>query len=217
MKKSRSQLPPVAGAARLAALVLAAGHSSRMGDFKPLLTVGRCTALQSAIRLFRESGVEDMAVIVGYRADEVSPVALRAGACCVLNPDHETGMFSSVVAGVRWLPSYVEACFILPADMPLVRPGTVRQMTAEFLRSKAPILYPVFNGRRGHPPLVVTRILAEALGAEPPASLRDLLRRHESEARPVVVDDEGIILDMDTPGDLERLRALAAARGKERS
>ncbi len=116
------------GKVHLAAMVLAAGYSSRMGAFKPLLTLGGRTAVESCVRLFHNAGVEDIAVVVGYRAQEVVSVAECAGACCVQNPDYATGMFSSVLAGTRWLPPGVESCFVLPADMPLVRPSTVRRM-----------------------------------------------------------------------------------------
>jgi putative nucleotidyltransferase with HDIG domain len=210
-----SAIQPVSAEAvesRLAAIVLAAGYSSRMVDFKLLLPFAGSTALERCVGLFHAAGVAEVIAVLGHRAEELQPLAERAGARCVLNPHFEQEMFSSIAAGSRALPSWVEAAFVLPADIPLVRPHTIRQLAAAFVQRRAVIVYPVFEGRRGHPPLIARKILAEAAEEGAAGPLSDLLARHESEAIDLLVADQGIHLDMDTPADYDELRAIAECR-----
>jgi putative nucleotidyltransferase with HDIG domain len=98
---------------------------------------------------------------------------------------------------------------VLPADVPLVRPATVRQLAAAFARRPHGIIYPVFHDRRGHPPLIARSILDQAVDGAP-GPLCELLKAQEENALDVPVDDEAIHLDMDTPADFDTLRKLAA-------
>jgi molybdenum cofactor cytidylyltransferase len=183
-----------------------------MADFKPLLPLAGITALERCIGLFRAAGVAEVIAVLGYRAEELQPLAENAGARCVLNPHFEQGMFSSIATGSRALAGGVEAAFVLPADIPLVRPNTIRQLAATFVTRRAGIVYPVFEGRRGHPPLIARKILAEAAEEGAAGPLSDLLARHESKAIDLPVADQGIHMDMDTPADYDALRALADCR-----
>jgi CTP:molybdopterin cytidylyltransferase MocA/HD superfamily phosphohydrolase YqeK len=194
-----------------AAIVLAAGASSRMGRLKPLLPLGGRTALECSITLFRDAGIDDILAVVGNHAEDLRPLIERCGARCIYNAQWETGMYSSVVAGASALRSSTRAAFVLPADVPLVRSATVRQLAAVSDASLETIVYPVFEHRRGHPPLIARRILDEAArGAS--GSLRVLLLAHEHSAIEVPVPDEAIHLDMDTPADFDTLEGLAARR-----
>jgi len=212
MSSANQPIPAEAIESRLAAIVLAAGCSSRMAEFKPLLPLAGSTALERCIGLFLDAGVAEVIAVLGHRAEELQPIAERAGARWVCNSHYEQGMFSSVVAGCRALAGGVEAAFMLPADIPLVRPHTIRQMAAAFVARQAGIVYPVFEGRRGHPPLIARKILMEAAKGGAMGPLSDLLARHESEAIDQPVAVRGIHMDMDTPADYDSLRALAACR-----
>jgi putative nucleotidyltransferase with HDIG domain len=199
--------------AGISAIILAAGYSSRMGQFKPLVRIGDCPAIESVVRMFRNAGISDVNVVAGHRARELYPVVETLGARCVTNPDFDRGMYSSVCAGVAALPDCVEACFVIPADIVLVRASTVRRLAACFCaeRSKS-VVYPVFEERRGHPPLIARAVLAEVLQSGPAERLSRLLAAHESEACNLFVPDEGIHHDLDTPEDLTRIRELASHR-----
>lgn len=194
---------------KLAAVILAAGYSSRMGRFKPLLSVGHCTALQMVIQLFVSAEIVDVYVVLGHRANELWPLVEAAGGKCVLNSKFAEGMYSSVCAGVAALPQYTEACFVIPGDMPMVRASTVRRLARSFAETRKQIIYPIFQQRRGHPPLISHSVLAEASEGGPDARLSTLLAAHEDGACNVFVPDEGIHLDMDTPEELARICELA--------
>jgi len=95
MSSASQPIPAEAVESRLAAIVLAAGYSSRMTDFKPLLPLAGSTAFERCIGLFRAAGVGEVIAVLGYRAEELQPLAERAGARCVFNPHFEQEMFSS--------------------------------------------------------------------------------------------------------------------------
>ncbi|MFY9942037.1 MAG: DVU_1551 family NTP transferase, partial [Desulfobacterales bacterium] len=199
--------------ASVAALILSAGFSERMGDFKPLMTLGGETLLERAVRLFQSVGVRAVHVVVGHRAAELTPRVEGVGGRCVFNPAYAEGMFSSVVAGAACLAAGTEAFFVLPVDIPLVRPSTLRELLRALPEGGSAVCHPIFGGRRGHPPLIGGRYIQRILSWREDGGLAALLGRLEAHALDVPVVDEGIHLDMDRPEDHRRLAALLERRG----
>ena len=193
----------------IAAVIPAAGLSSRMGRFKPLLPLSGGTVLSRCVALFRACGVERIVAVTGKRADEVGACAMEAGAVAVHNPFFEQGMYSSVQAGVRALGPDIEAFFMLPADIPLVRPETVRHLLEEFERSRPSVLYPRFGGERGHPPLIDAQAVPAILAHDGSGGLRRILEGFEDGARDLDVADFGTVHDLDHPEDYELALAVA--------
>ena len=187
------------GRDKLAAVILAAGRSSRMGAFKPLLPFGPETVIERIIATVREAGVETLRVVVGWQADLLIPVLDRHGIPWIRNERFEEGMYASIQAGVGSLPAGVSAFFLLPGDMPLVRAATLSRLMAEWNQRPGGILYPCYEGRRGHPPLIASSYIPEILRETPPGGLRTLLARHAQEAREIECADPGILMDLDTP------------------
>jgi len=193
----------------VAAVILAAGCSSRMGAFKPLLPFGESTVLERAIALFRTAGIEDVRVVVGHRAAELLPLLARLRVRPLFNARYREGMFSSVVTAAASFETKSGAFFLLPADFPLVRRQTVAMLLRAGRSSGAGILYPAFRGRRGHPPLLAAAY-RDVIRSWPGAGgLQALLRQHQGDAALIETGDEGILLDMDTPADYQRLRSRA--------
>jgi len=189
----------VAARQDLAAVVLAGGYSRRMGAFKPLLPFGSTTVIERVIATIHEADVETIRVVVGWQAEQLIPVLARCGVSWVRNERFEDGMFSSVQAGVRSLPSGLRAFFVIPGDMPLVQPATLVRLIAACDAQPGGIVYPCHEGKRGHPPLIASAYLPEILRETPSGSLRDLLARHAQDAHELEVTDAGILLDLDTP------------------
>ena len=183
----------------LAAVVLAAGFSRRMGAFKPLLPFGATSILQQVLWIIRNAGVGTLRVVVGSKAHLVIPILDRDSVPWVMNERYAEGMYSSVQTGVQDLPDAVAAFFLMPGDMPLVRGETLARLIFEWDKRPGGILYPCHEGRRGHPPLIAGTYIAEILRETPPGGLRTLLGRHAAEAREIPCDDPGILQDLDTP------------------
>jgi len=187
----------------LAAIILSAGLSSRMRDCKPLLPLGDGTLLSCCIELFQANGIEQVTVVTGNRNTEVTKAVIRAGGSPVFNADFKSGMYSSVLAGVESLNDTVDAFFILPVDIPLVRRETVASMIADYERSQPLVLYPRFNGERGHPPLIDVSLLDDIQNHDGSGGLRAVLEANESEACDRDVADFGTVHDLDYPSDYE--------------
>ncbi len=183
------------------AVILAGGYSSRMEDFKPLMPLGEKTVLGRCANVFRSAGVENILVVTGYRAQDVEDEALKLGLSVVYNPNYDKGMFSSVQAAAPSMAD-MDGFFVLPVDIPLIRPATVRTIAAAF--DGQSVVYPVFAGRRGHPPLMPTHLIEAIRGFHGRGGLRALLE--DKPCRDEQVWDGGIHLDADTPADFEVLR-----------
>jgi len=187
----------------MAAIVPAAGYSTRMQAFKPLLAFRGSTVIEQVVGTFRTAGVAAI-VIVGWQADRLVPVLDRAGIRWVWNPRYADGMYASIQAGVRALPVEAHAFFVLPADMPLVRGDAVPRLLDAWHAQAGGILFPVWNGKRGHPPLLDARYVPEILADSPPGGLRTVLARHTDAMRDIPCTDAGILVDLDTPDEYER-------------
>jgi molybdenum cofactor cytidylyltransferase len=187
--------------AAISAVVLTAGLSERMGRFKPLLPLGTSRTIERVVNFFQAAGVDDILVVTGHRADDVRQAIESLNVRCVDNPGYRQGMFTSVLAGIQALPERCRGFFIHPADIPLVRPQTVRRLMAAFEETATAIVYPTFNGRRGHPTLIQSRLGPEIMAWHGVGGLRALLQRHETDSLELPVADEAVLWDLDTPGD----------------
>ncbi len=201
----------------LSAVILAAGFSSRMGTLKALLPLGGRTVLEQCVALFRDCGIDDVVVVTGHRVEAIGPIAALSGARVAHNPQFADGMYSSIQAGVRLLAKQSSGFFLLPVDIPLLRCGTINLLTRSFAMAPAQICHPVFDGRRGHPPLITADLIPVILGnTHPQSGLRNLLtfleQQQPSQVREVSVADANIHLDLDTPDDYQAGCQLFAIR-----
>jgi molybdenum cofactor cytidylyltransferase len=189
----------------LAAIILAAGYSSRMGECKALLPLGASTVLEQVIDLFHSCAIPEIIVVTGHQAEAVTAVAEKAGAMVVHNPDFAQGMFSSIVAGVRALSPERRAFFLLPVDIPLIRKGVITMLARAFQTTSPLLTYPVYDGHRGHPPLISAALVPSILHGDGSNGLRDILAEVEADepgrVRDIAVADTNILFDMDTPED----------------
>jgi molybdenum cofactor cytidylyltransferase len=174
-----------------------------MGREKILLRLGEETALERVLRTLRAAGVDDPIVVLRPDLQEAIALAERLGARVVVNPHPEDEMLLSIRMGIAALPPQAEAFFVWPADHPAVSAGTL----AALARATSPdrVVVPTNGGRRGHPALVGAGLL-DAIAAIPPGSgLRQLWRDRPEVLVEVAVADEGVVLDMNTPADYEKL------------
>ena len=191
----------------ISAIILAAGFSKRMKEFKPLLHIGEKTIVEHAIALFKKAGIDDIVTVVGHRSDKLIPVVRTSTSRYVINNNYHDGMYSSVQQGIKALRRTCDAFFLLPVDIPLVLPTTVRKLSHAFYKESSPMVcYPQFQSRRGHPPLINSRLIDAIFSYGDKGGLRAFLREYENQAISIPVEDPFILLDADTPKDLLLLR-----------
>ncbi|MEI2689380.1 MAG: selenium cofactor biosynthesis protein YqeC [Anaerolineae bacterium] len=198
---------------RVAAVVLAAGGSSRLGGgaAKQLLPwqpgetlVGRAVGIALAA-----GAVDEVVVVVGHRADEVQAALGERPVRVVVAPDWQDGQSSSVAAGLAALGPEVSAALFVLADQPDVTPATIDRLVERHRRSLAPVVAPVYqDGQRGNPVLFDRRVFPELLALEGDTGGRPLIRRYGAEVQTVEIDapqPQGI----ETLAQYQRLRAAA--------
>jgi CTP:molybdopterin cytidylyltransferase MocA len=151
-------------------------------------------------------------VIVGFRATELYPILQKLPVSIIENPHYATGMFSSVISGVKTFAEGAEAFLMLPGDNPLIRKRSIKDLLRTYRQTKAAVIYPVFNGQRGHPPLISSKCFADILSEDGAYGLGNILERFDSDSVEVAVADQGILLDIDTKADYEQLTSFYTNR-----
>jgi molybdenum cofactor cytidylyltransferase len=183
------------------AIILAAGESRRMGEPKQLLPFGDKTMLGCVIDAFESPKIHRTIVVLGYKSDEI---ARQVTATVVRNPNYGRGMFTSVQAGLRALPKEATLILIAVGDQPRLKRATVEELVARFEREKHEILIPSIQGRQGHPLLLSARYVKEILAMEPTLTLKHFLANHPDDITRTVVEDAGVLLDIDDRATYEK-------------
>jgi molybdenum cofactor cytidylyltransferase len=191
---------------RVAALVLAAGLSSRMGENKLLLDFDGQPVLAATLEAVRKSSVAQVVVVTGRDAEAIAAVAQPLQ--CVENPDHALGMASSIRVGMAALAD-VDGVVICLGDMPLVSPRTIDALIAALDPAGGmTIVVPTHQGRRGNPVLWGRTHFARLQALTGDAGARQVLAELHAETLEIAVDDPGILADADTPDALDALRQI---------
>ena len=188
----------------VAAILLAAGQSRRMGAFKPLLPFGNKTVIECCIDYLQEGGVETIVVVLGHREDEVRRHLTGRELLFAVNPDPNSEMGASIAAGMGQLPQSCQAVLIALSDHPAV-PAAVVSRLIETWRNGARLVVPTWQEHGGHPVLVDLSFRSELLNLSSTGGLRALFELHKNEVERVPVDSPFIARDMDTWDDYRAL------------
>ncbi len=188
---------------RVAAVVLAAGASSRFGELKQLLPWQGATLLSRVVDTALESLVDPVIVVLGNRAEECRDALDRRPVKIVTNEDWREGQSTSVKAGLAAVPDNVCAALFSLADQPMVTAHTINALIARYRFTLAPVVWPEHAGERGNPVLFDRALFAELMRLSQDAGGRSVLKAHVADAERVPVDDAGILFDIDTPADYQ--------------
>ena len=191
---------------KVAALVLAAGSSRRMGGANKLLQpVGGIAMLRRAVNAALASRCTSVLVVTGADSDAVRACLAGLDVQFVHNPGHETGMASSLRCGLAALPADADAAVVVLGDMPRIEGGHVDRLLAAFDPQQPKIVAPVRDDRRGNPILWPREFFAEMMAVAGDVGAREVLQRHASQVELVAFDDDAIFADVDTPAALDAL------------
>ncbi len=211
--------------ADFAAVILAAGYSSRMKEFKPLLPIGEVTALELLISSVKAAGIDRIAVVTGFCREKLRNVFHKTGAVELYNEAFADGMFSSIQAGIKGAESAFQGAagyFLMPVDCPLIDSSVISAMISLINDDKTEasrgrgvrgaqekaegaandlrdFYVPVFEGKKGHPLFIPAAYGGEICAYDGTGGLKAITDKYWDRMVRVPVDSEGCVLDMDTP------------------
>jgi nicotine blue oxidoreductase len=184
----------------LAAIILSAGASSRMGRPKALLPYRESTFLEHLFEVAHHPRIGWTRVVLGAGADEIRKNANLDPSVVVLNPDWEQGQLSSIWAGLRSLEGVeTEGIVVCPVDHPLVSASLVAELVEQFYRSRKAIVLPTYKGRRGHPAIFSSALYGALLAAPVDKGARSVVWAHAADVLEVPTNEEGIVLNINDP------------------
>jgi molybdenum cofactor cytidylyltransferase len=200
----------------ISAIVLAAGQSRRMGQPKMLLPWGGATILGQVIATMAAAGIADILVVSGGARQEVENLiqglAKQFPVRSIHNPAYaQSEMLGSIQVGLRAQDARAEAALIALGDQPQVREGTVKNIIEAYEKSRAGLVIPSYNQRRGHPWLAARRLWTSLLGLTFQQTPRDFLNAHAAEILYISAADDSVLRDVDTPKQYETERPKEAS------
>lgn len=189
----------------LTALILAAGRSSRM-DYSPkanLLYKGK-TFLETGVDKIRSAGIDEVYVIVGDNRDEIIARHKSHNIEFIFNDEIDLGQLRSIQVGLENIPDTAEGVLIHMVDTPLINVDTVRSLVEQYKKNRASIVLPVYGNRRGHPVVFPRTLFAELQNAPYETGARKVVWDNAESVSEVHVNDQGILISIDTPVDYTR-------------
>lgn len=192
--------------------ILAAGFSSRMGRFKPLLPLNDEPVIERVLRVSKAAGIRQRVVVTGYNREALAPLLEKNGAVEALNPRFEEGMFTSIQTGISALPRNLDGFFVLPIDCPLVTKEVLMALELSFEPDKFSV--PCYRGKKGHPILIPSMYREPILQHDGTGGLKAITDKDYDKMKRIEVREEGVVMDMDTPRAYENIKEWIA--GKDR-
>lgn len=192
-------------------IILAAGMSKRMGNFKPLLPMGEKTMLEKSLDSMLDAGVERITLVLGFQAEKIEQRLKQSGydkgkINITYNRKYETTqMLDSVKIGLLELGA-CDAFYLLPGDMPAIHPSTFIRVRLAMEEKNAKVVFPTLGGYRKHPPLISSDCIPKILSFDKEGGLRCFWGELEEEIDMVPVDDLGCSMDVDTKIEYQNVR-----------
>jgi molybdenum cofactor cytidylyltransferase len=199
---------PEASQDQIAAVVLAAGSSERMGQPKQLLAIDGQPMVRRVVEAVCGAGLDQVVVVTGAHAGEVGRALVGLPVEVVLNSDWQVGMSTSLRAGLAALRPEIQAVFIVLADQPALTPQLLESLATRYRATGAPIVAPIHRRKRGNPVLFDRRLFPELLRVAGDQGGRAILARHAARVEQVEVEDTAVLFDVDTRQDYEEAKKL---------
>lgn len=201
--------PELVKGGRVAAVILAAGRSTRMGGPNKLLAdIGGRPLVRIAAEEALASRARPVIVVTGHQRDKVEVALAGLDVKRVHNPDFADGLSTSVKAGLAAVPEEVDGAVVLLGDMPQVRAALIDRLIGAFDPERgALVVVPTIEGKRGNPVVWSRRFFPELMGLEGDVGARHLIGRYTEAVTEVPLTDQAALIDVDTPEALSKVKA----------
>lgn len=191
-------------------ILLFAGESKRMGKLKPLLPIGEETVVETVLKEYLASSLFEVALVLGYRADDVKKTIdekINSNKLkVVVNKGFKKEMLSSIQVGLAEIKD-TEGILIGLGDQVLITCDIINELTENYIKGK--VLIPTFQGRKGHPIIIPYTMRNEILAMDAEkTTLKDVLGRHSDIINFLEMKSEGVLIDMDTKEEYERIKDI---------
>lgn len=204
---------------KVSAIILAAGQGTRIGKQKMLLPWGKATIIERVIDNVLLSGVSEVVVVLGYKAEEMrsrldpnlAANPNRNKVKIINNSSFKEGISSSLIRGVEALGRECEAIMVVLGDQPQIGPDIMRKVITAFAANNKSIAVPSFKGQRGHPVIMDLKFKPEILGLKGDIGAREVVKFHPEEILEVDISSQEIIRDIDTWTDYEEIKVASGA------
>lgn len=196
---------------RVGAVITAAGLSSRMGDFKPLLPFGKACIAQHLVEMLKQAGVSPIVMVTGYKGEELEESLKDSGILFVRNQNYaSTEMLDSLKLGFSVIRGICDSALVMPVDVPAVTKETVIKIA----KAQGSIVRTKCGSRRGHPVKLDGNAMDDVQIYQGNLGLKGFLKSREEQIVDVEISDEGSFLDADTKEEYGRLLQLEGSRGQ---
>jgi molybdenum cofactor cytidylyltransferase len=198
----------------IAAIVLAAGESTRMGRPKMVLPWGETTVVGRVVQVLSQSGVEQIVVVTGGAQERVEEALQGFPVRCVFNPRYtQDEMLLSLRTGLSALPNQCQAAMVALGDQPQIETYVVQSLLEKFRQSGSAMVIPSYKMRRGHPWILAQGLWETVYALPAGATMRDLIQKHVGQIAYLEVDTPSILRDLDTLEDYRRQRPKSSCQG----
>jgi len=168
-------------------------------------TPGKISFLEHLLGIARHPKVGAVRVVLGANAELIRQAVEMDAASVVLNDDWPKGQLTSIQAAIRNLPAgATDGMMVFLVDHPLISAGLVDKLIERFYRTGAPVVVPTYEGKRGHPAIFASRLYDELLAAPVETGARAVVWAHAAEVIEMPTDEKGVILNLNSPGDIRR-------------
>ncbi|WP_320129219.1 NTP transferase domain-containing protein [uncultured Sphaerochaeta sp.] len=191
------------------AIITAAGMPAHMPDYDPTIRMGDTSVIKKIIITLKKAGVEPIVIVTGYRAQNVEKHLAHMGVVFLRNEEYmQNDMLHAVCIGIDYLKQECERVFVIPADIPLFTSISLDLL----MEGKKSAICPVYNGKPGHPILLKNDLFEDILCYQGSNGLWGAVTSTGHELEYLDVDDVGVLLELDSQEDFDRLRQIYANR-----